>query len=64
MMYLPTKCMECESSYILEFVEEEVMDTDGEHKPCYCPFCGEMIEEDVEHEEDYDDGDHPEEEYE
>ena len=48
MIYLPKKCVECESSYILEFVEEDVMETDGEHKPSFCPFCGETIEEDFE----------------
>jgi hypothetical protein len=46
-------CLNCESQYSVEFMEEEV----SQDLPEYCPFCGSEIEELTEEcvEEDDDD---------
>jgi len=50
------ECLNCESSYNIQYVEELV----SEEYPEHCPFCGEPIEElsedYIEDEDDSDDG--------
>jgi len=49
-------CSDCESSFEMLYEEEMVSDS----VPCYCPFCGEKIEdiqeEYIEEDDDFDDG--------
>lgn len=45
--YIKMSCPNCESEYAVEFYFDT---TDGE--PLYCPFCGELIPEADEDEED------------
>lgn len=47
------ECSECESSFEIVYEEELV----SEDLPCFCPFCGEKIEEVMEEEYDEDDSD-------
>ena len=35
------ECLECESTYAVEYVEQLV----SQQLPEYCPFCGDTIEE-------------------
>jgi hypothetical protein len=50
------ECLNCESSYNIQYVEELV----SEEYPEHCPFCGELIEElsedYIEDDDDLDDG--------
>jgi len=39
--YLNGECINCESSFGIEYVEEMV----SKDLPEHCPFCGEVIEE-------------------
>lgn len=38
------QCEECENTFVLAYMPVE-------DKPLYCPFCGEMLEDDSEDEE-------------
>jgi len=50
------ECLNCESSYNIQYVEELV----SQEYPEHCPFCGELIEElsedYIEDDDDLDDG--------
>lgn len=45
------ECLECESSFEVAYVDELV----SEDVPCFCPFCGEKIEEPEDLDESFDD---------
>ena len=43
-MITQKECFHCESKYTVEYEEDSVPIMSDE--PSYCPFCGEIIEED------------------
>jgi len=47
---ITAECNNCESSYDIEYVEELA----SSEYPEFCPFCGELIEELSEYDEDDD----------